>query len=309
MSGPCVSATSPNFNNARLLPRVIWSYLNQLLLPSEIIVVDDASTDNSREVLDELAQRRPLIRAVRDRRNLGCNASLNRGLELARSDYVISAAADDEVRPEIIGHLTRMLRDHPQAGLSRGISEWRCTTTGMSWYMGRCMPNKVCYLSPANMVDLSKSGRLAISNQNALYKKSASLEAGGWITELHLFADWFGACAVGSCYCMCRAPEVLSNFYLQPDFYCNANVRDYAGRRATLARILESFDSHGFDDVAPLVRERGLMGTFGWYTARVILAHLGHWMLLTLAFMRLPDKRCAELFGRRLFTNWLARWI
>jgi len=56
MSDPCISAIIPNFNHAKFLPRSVGSFLNQPLLPSEIIVVDDASTDNSLDVLNALAQ-------------------------------------------------------------------------------------------------------------------------------------------------------------------------------------------------------------------------------------------------------------
>jgi glycosyltransferase involved in cell wall biosynthesis len=308
MSDPCISAIIPNFNHAKFLPRVVASYLNQPVLPAEIFLMDDASTDNSIEVMEQLAREHPLIRVVRNEKNMGCNATMNRGMELAKCDYVIFTAADDEVRPGVIELHARMLRAHPQASLSSGICEWRCTTTGMSWLNGGAMPNQECYLSPEDMVALSKRGRLAINNQNTVYKKAALQEAGGWIPELHWFADWFADCAVGFRYGMCHVPEVLSNFYLQPGSYYNARSRNYAERRAVMARMLELFDSDRFVDVAPLVRKSGFMGVFGWTMMRVILARPGQWKNLTPAFARLAGKRCAEVVGRRFLPDWLARW-
>src|SRR6266852_1320603 len=99
MSDPCISAIIPNFNHAKFLPRVVASYLNQPVLPAEIFLMDDASTDNSIEVMEQLAREHPLIRLVRNKKNMGCNATMNRGMELAKCDYVIFTAADDEVRP------------------------------------------------------------------------------------------------------------------------------------------------------------------------------------------------------------------
>jgi ABC-type polar amino acid transport system ATPase subunit len=125
----------------------------------------------------------------------------------ARGDYVLFTAADDELRPGVFEHATRMLSAHPDAGLCSGICEWRCATTGQSWYNGGRMPNKACYLTPADMVELSKHGRLAINNQNTVYKKSALMEAGGWIPELHWFSDWFADCVVGFRHGMCHVPE------------------------------------------------------------------------------------------------------
>src|SRR5207245_472394 len=99
MTAPRISAIIPNFNHAKFLPRSVGSFLNQPLLPAEIIVVDDASTDNSLEVLNSLAQQHPIIRVLRNEKNMGVNASMNRAMAEAPGDYVLFTAADDELRP------------------------------------------------------------------------------------------------------------------------------------------------------------------------------------------------------------------
>jgi hypothetical protein len=170
------------------------------------------------------------------------------------------------------------------------------------------MPSTACYLTPAEMVRLSKQGRLAINNQNTVYKKSALMEAGGWIPELHWFSDWFADCAVGFRYGMCHVPEVLSNFYLNPGSYYNATARAYAERRVVLRKILDFLESERFADVAPLVGASGFMGVFGWQMMRVILANRKHWKYLTPAFVRQAGKRSAEVVGRRFFPDWLAQF-
>src|SRR5258708_5896863 len=114
MADPWISAVVPNFNHAQYLPRSIGALLNQPLLPCEIIVVDDASTDNSLEVLKDLASKHPLIRVLPNEKNMGVNASMNRGMAQTRGDYVLFTAADDEVRPGVFEHHTRMIRAHPQ---------------------------------------------------------------------------------------------------------------------------------------------------------------------------------------------------
>ncbi len=307
MSDPCISAIIPNFNHAKFLPRSVGSFLNQPLLPSEIIVVDDASTDNSLDVLNALAQQHPLIRVLHNPKNLGVNASMNRAMEQARGDYVLFTAADDEVRPGVFEHATRMFRTHPQAGLCSGIAEWRCTTTGQIWYNGGRMPDRPCYLTPAEMVALSKRGRLAINNQNTVYKKSALQEAGGWIPELHWFSDWFADCAVGFRYGMCHVPEVLSNFYLHPNSYYNATARAHAERRPVMGHVLRLLESDQFADIAPLVRASGFMGGFGWPMVRVMLSRRQYWKYLTPCFLRQAAKRSAERIGRRVLPEWLAQ--
>jgi len=307
MNDPVISAIVPNFNHAQYLPRSLGALLNQPLLPCEIIVVDDCSTDNSLEVLDSFARQHPIIRVLPNKKNMGCNANMNRGMEQARGDYVLFTAADDEVRPGVFEHATRMLRTHPEAGLCSGISEWRCTRTGLTWYNGGGMPNQACYLSPADMVALAKRGRLAINNQSAVYKKSALMEAGGWLPELHWFADWFADCVVGFRHGMCHVPEVLSNFYLHPTSYFNATARAHAERRVVLNRILEYLESERFADIAPMVGQSGFMGGLGWQMMRVMLSQRRHWRFLTIPFVWQAGKRAAEITGRKCFPNWLAR--
>jgi glycosyltransferase involved in cell wall biosynthesis len=308
MTDPQISAIIPNYNHAHFLPRSVGSFLNQPLLPLEIIVIDDASTDNSLEVLNELAQKHPIIRVERNEKNMGVNASMNRAMGLARGDYVLFTAADDELRPGVFQHATRMLRAHPQAGLCSGICEWRCTVTGQSWYNGGRMPNEACYLSPAEMVKLSRQSRLAINNQNTVYKKSALMEAGGWIPDLHWFSDWFADCAVGFRYGMCHVPEVLSNFYLAPGSYYNAKAGAHKERRVVMERMLEYLESERFADVRPFVRDSGFMGLFGWPMMKLVLSDRKHWQFMTPPFVRQAGKRSAEIIGRRFFPNWLAKF-
>jgi glycosyltransferase involved in cell wall biosynthesis len=63
----------------------------------EVIVIDDASTDNSVEVIEGFARKDPIIRLYRNEQNQGVNQTVNRGLSLAAGEYIIFSAADDRV--------------------------------------------------------------------------------------------------------------------------------------------------------------------------------------------------------------------
>src|SRR5947209_17719180 len=132
MSEPRISVIIPNYNHAHFLPRCLDAQLNQPVLPYEIIVVDDASTDSSMEILNQYAQRNPVIRVYRNEKNSGTNFSVNRGLELSRVDYVLFPGADDEVRPALYEQAIRMFKTYPQAGVFSGLCEWRDTVSGLS---------------------------------------------------------------------------------------------------------------------------------------------------------------------------------
>src|SRR5438477_610601 len=94
---PTLSVIVPNYNHARYLDMSLPAILKQSVPPLELIVIDDASTDNSREVLRRFAARNPLVRLVENPKNLGVMPNIRAGVEMARGEYVYVGSADDEI--------------------------------------------------------------------------------------------------------------------------------------------------------------------------------------------------------------------
>lgn len=90
-----LSVIIPNYNKEKYLRRCIESILSQTLLPDEIIVVDDCSTDNSREIINELAKENAAIKPLFLEKNGGVSNARNVGLKNATSDYVSYIDSDD----------------------------------------------------------------------------------------------------------------------------------------------------------------------------------------------------------------------
>ena len=95
---PKVSVIIPTFNRAEFLCSTITSVLNQTLQDFEIIVIDDASQDHTREVVNSLNDKR--IRYICHERNKGVAAARNTGVVNAKSDYIAFLDDDDEWFPE-----------------------------------------------------------------------------------------------------------------------------------------------------------------------------------------------------------------
>ena len=88
-----------NYNHAKLIGRALQALTAQERPPDEIIVVDDASADDSVRVIEEFAAKAPALRLLRNTHNLGAIATLQRGLRAAQGTYVYFGAADDFVLP------------------------------------------------------------------------------------------------------------------------------------------------------------------------------------------------------------------
>jgi glycosyltransferase involved in cell wall biosynthesis len=307
MKSASLSVVVPNYNHARFLPRCLDALLRQSVTPCEILVFDDASTDDSREVLQSLARSHPIVKVHLNERNLGVNATMNRALPMVQGEYVFFTAADDEVRPGLFEKSMPLLKKHPRAGLCTGLCEWRRTDSGDSWIMGGRMPKEPCYLSPSELVGLGQSGRLMISNPSTIYRKDALQAVGGWMTELRWFTDWFGAFTIGFRHGICHVPEVLSTFCLSPtSYYHSAKSRDE--RREVMQRLLQHLESDAYADVAPLIGQSGILGAFGWPMLQLIASRKEHRRFLTPALVRRTARRSAEVAGRRFFPKWLERW-
>lgn len=107
---PLVSVVITSYNYARYIAESISSVLDQDFPRFEVIVVDNASTDDTaRVVAGFLGDRR--LRYVENATNIGLTPNHNRGLALARGDYVVFVSADDRLLP---GHL-RTTYDYLQA--------------------------------------------------------------------------------------------------------------------------------------------------------------------------------------------------
>lgn len=104
-----ISVVLPTYNRARCLSRAINSVLNQTYSDFELIVVDDGSTDNTRELVEGYSD--PRIRYLYQE-NAGANAARNRGIEEARGEYIAFHDSDDEWREDKLDVQLRALKEH-----------------------------------------------------------------------------------------------------------------------------------------------------------------------------------------------------
>ncbi|HUN78376.1 MAG TPA: glycosyltransferase [Solirubrobacteraceae bacterium] len=107
---PLVSVVVPCFNHGRYLPECLDSILDQDYPELEVIVVDDASTEEStRMVLADYEAREP-VTVLRQPENSGPSAARNRGIEAARGRYILPVDSDNLLLPGAIAALVEQLQ-------------------------------------------------------------------------------------------------------------------------------------------------------------------------------------------------------
>ena len=205
---PSLSVILPNFNHAHLLPRAIKALLAQERPPDEILVIDDASTDNSRRVVEEFAARVPSVHLICNATNCGAIPALKRGLELARSRYIYLAAADDWVMPTFFKRALEKLQANPELGVFCGEAILVDGNT-----------NRVLGVRPAvrpayrpRSIDPMETRQLLRRSDNwiltgaSVFRRDCMVSCGGLDEHLGSFADGF----------LARRIALTHGFYYDP---------------------------------------------------------------------------------------------
>lgn len=116
MSGsPRVTVLMPVRNGERYLGEALDSILGQTFRDFEFLVIDDGSTDRTGEILSKCGDER--LRVVRHHSGVGVAATLNEGLRLARTEYVVRMDADDVSRPGRVEAQVLFMDRNPEVGI------------------------------------------------------------------------------------------------------------------------------------------------------------------------------------------------
>jgi len=118
MSTPLVSVIIPNYNHARFLEKRIQSVLDQTFQDLEVIILDDASTDNSREIIEGYRSHPKVVHIEYNESNGGTPfKQWNKGVRLARGAYIWIAESDDYADERFLEVMVSHLDFDPQLGL------------------------------------------------------------------------------------------------------------------------------------------------------------------------------------------------
>lgn len=187
---PTVSVVVPCYRYGRFLPDCVGSILSQEGVDVRVLIVDDASPDDSADVARRLAAADPRVDVRVHERNRGHIATYNEGLlEWADGDYCVLISADDQLTPGSLARATAVLEEHPNVGFvySHAI-DWDDSTpkpeprgrqTGVTIWSGHEWFSTVC-----------RRGYCVVSGPTVVVRTSAHHEVGGYRPDLPHTADF-----------------------------------------------------------------------------------------------------------------------
>jgi glycosyltransferase involved in cell wall biosynthesis len=285
MRQPTVSIILPNYNHARFLPVALQAILSQTWRPLEVLVIDDGSTDNSVEVIEQFAGRDSIIRLIRNERNRGVAYSQNRGVALASGAYLLVSAADDYIMPGFLERSLSLLERYPHAGLSCCDSALLDENSGTMREYKANIASMPRYFSPGEVVELGKKKRFTVGNQGntVLLKRSALIQLGEeaiyYLPDLRSGGDFFVENVIAFRYGICYIPETLAVYRMTPGSYSSSS-KTYGQEICT--KMLELIYSESYRDVRSMFRDSEILYRFEHNLILVVLANLRFRSILTL---------------------------
>lgn len=108
---PTISVVVPVYDGERFLGKTIDSVLSQTLTTFECILIDDGSTDGTRDILAQLDDER--VRVITHETNRGLSAARNSGIDAARAPYIVFLDADDILDPTALAELLSVISSAP----------------------------------------------------------------------------------------------------------------------------------------------------------------------------------------------------
>lgn len=117
MTVPIISIILPTFNGSKYLEEAVSSCRCQTFSDWELIIVDDASTDTTPEIISRMIREDSRIRTVRHETNRKLPAALNTGFSLARGDFLTWTSDDNCYEPESLSKMIEYLSACPDIGV------------------------------------------------------------------------------------------------------------------------------------------------------------------------------------------------
>jgi glycosyltransferase involved in cell wall biosynthesis len=134
---PAISIAMAVYNGARFLPAMLDSLAGQTLLPDELVVCDNCSTDDSRAIIEEFARRAPFaVKLYVNKHNLGPDANFERAFGLCTKEIIFPADCDDVWLPHKVATMAAHFAESDEIGLvmcDREMVDENLRPLGRTW--------------------------------------------------------------------------------------------------------------------------------------------------------------------------------
>ncbi|WP_247437919.1 glycosyltransferase [Bradyrhizobium sp. 139] len=182
-----VDIVVPCFRYGHFLRECVESVLTQSGPELRVLIIDDASPDNTAEVAEQLACSDPRVEYRRHTSNQGLIATANEGIAWARADYMLLLSADDYLLPGALSRSIDLMNDHPSVAFTFGgavvldqLGERSPRRTGVG--------SRTHVLSGLDFIALNGAKNIVLS-PTVVVRTSLQKRVGGYLADLPYASD------------------------------------------------------------------------------------------------------------------------
>jgi len=179
MAHPNITVLMPVYNREQYIRGAVESILRQTFKDFEFIIVNDGSTDKTKEILEDYADKR--IKIISNKKNLGQPEALNIGLNIAHGKYIAIMDSDDISLPKRLATQVRYMQKHPETGIL-GTAEKRIDKNGRTLEIG-IFPGKQGVIKWSLIL-----GGWCISHPSVMMRRTLIRQLSGY-SKAHLLAE------------------------------------------------------------------------------------------------------------------------
>lgn len=224
---PTLSVLIVNYNDARFISETLESVLTQSYKPKEIIVIDNASTDNSAEIIQKFGKHESNIRFIKNAKNMGILYCYDQFLGVASGEYFQVIGAHDKLLPGFFEKSMKLLARYPEAGVCSTLA-YLIDEKGKNkgFFVTPIVSTKECFIKPETAMSIVNKIDGYIPGHTAICKRTAFETIGGLIPEMHAAADAFALKVIVCKYGACFIPEALVCIRTFPNSYSKRISKD-----------------------------------------------------------------------------------
>lgn len=290
-----LSVIIPHYNHGKLIGEALEAIFAQTYQPTEVIIIDDASTDGSDLVVEKYAKIYPQIKFLRNEANIGVAATVNKAVKLSRGEFLVFCAADDLILPGFFEKTMAFMLKNPQLGLCTSKARYFNETWSKDDVFTE-FDTHAQVIDPEKLVKHILKTGFYIPSHASIYRKKSIRTL--FDPELHAACDFYLNYQIAFTQPIGFVPEVLGAMRISPSSYSAIISRQVRSR--TYHRLLKLMRQE--DPVLQKrLRQSALLAFLGFSMIRYLLARPMSWSYLPYIFYKKGRNRV-----RRLCT-WFSR--
>ncbi len=245
-----ISIIMINYNYAHYLEHALDSVVNQTVLPSEYLIIDDKSTDNSVQIIKKYEKKYSFINFHENKVNQGVHYNINLGLKISKGNYIHFFSPDDFVAPNFIQESSKLLIKYPNVGLVCSIAVFVNHNEEFHSEFPHPPSNILEYTSPKKVPQIFKK-KFFIAGHTSIIKKQYLLEINGFPSKLKWHCDWFAINAIAFRYGFCYVHKRLSFLRIHPNSYSHLNKK-WKNQKVIIDQLFEIIKKDEYKDIVYL---------------------------------------------------------